>query len=68
MADIVYKKVELVGTSATSFSEAVANAISKATESIRNIDWFEVVEQRGQVMEGLIQQYQVTIRVGFRVE
>ncbi len=68
MADPIYKKVELVGTSSQSFSDATASAISKASESIRNVSWFEVVEQRGSVEDGKIKQFQVTVRVGFRVE
>ena len=68
MADPVYKKIEVVGTSAQSFSEATANAIAKAADTIRNLSWFEVVEQRGNIMEGMIQQYQVTVRIGFRLE
>jgi dodecin len=68
MSDPVFKKIELVGTSSVSFSEAAANAIAKASETLRNISWFEVIEQRGSVMEGMIQQYQVTIRLGFRLE
>ena len=68
MADPVYKKIQLVGTSANSFSEAAAGAIAKATETLRNISWFEVAEQRGQVTDGKITQYQVTLSIGFRVE
>ena len=68
MADPVYKKIELVGTSANSFSEAAANAVAKATETVRNVNWFEVVEQRGRVADGKIKQYQVTVAIGFRVD
>jgi len=68
MADPVFKKIELVGTSETSFSDAAAGAIAKADESIRNMSWFEVVEQRGSIADGKIRQYQVTLRIGFRVE
>ena len=68
MADNVFKKVELVGTSGKSFSEAASTAVAKAAESIRNISWFEVVEQRGHVTDGKIAQYQVTVRICFRVE
>ncbi len=68
MAETVYKKIEIVGTSPQSFSEATATAIAKAAETIRNMSWFEVVEQRGNIMEGMIQQYQVTVRIGFRLE
>ena len=68
MADPVYKKIQLVGTSAESFSEAAANAIAKAAETLRNMSWFEVVEQRGRVADGKIDQFQVTVSIGFRVE
>ncbi len=68
MADPVYKKIELVGTSAQSFSDATAKAIAKAAETVRNMSWFEVVEQRGSISDGKIQQFQVTVRIGFRVE
>ena len=68
MADPVYKKIQLVGTSTESFSAAAANAIDKAAETLRNMSWFEVVEQRGSIADGKIQQYQVTVNVGFRVE
>ena len=68
MADPVFKKIQLVGTSPNSFSEATANAIAKANETLRNISWFEVVEQRGSVADGKIHQYQVTLSIGFRVE
>ncbi len=68
MADQVYKKIELVGTSANSFSEAAANAVAKAAQTVRNMGWFEVVEQRGQVADGEIKQYQVTVAIGFRVD
>ena len=68
MADPTFKKIELVGTSTESFSDATATAIAKASESIRNVSWFEVVEQRGSVDDGKIKQFQVTVRIGFRVE
>ncbi len=66
--DPTYKKIEVVGTSTVSLSEAVSNAIAKASETIHGISWFEVVEQRGSVANGKVQQYQVTIRLGFRVD
>jgi len=68
VANTTFKKVELVGTSEASFSDAVANAIAKAGESIRNMSWFEVVEQRGSLADGKVQQYQVTVKIGFSVE
>ena len=68
MADPVYKKIQLVGTSTESFSDAASNAITKAAETLRNMSWFEVVEHRGSIAGGQIQQYQVTVNIGFRVE
>ncbi len=68
MADSVYKKITLVGTSEKSLSAAVAVAIAKASESVKHMSWFEVVEQRGSIADGKIQQFQVTVSVGFRVE
>lgn len=68
MADPVYKKIQLVGTSTSSFSEATANAIAKAAATVRNMSWFEVVEQRGSIVDGKVHQYQVTLNIGFRVE
>lgn len=64
----VFKKIQLVGTSSNSFSEAVANAVARAAQTVRNMSWFEVVEQRGAIAEGKIVQYQVTVAIGFRVE
>jgi len=66
VADAVYKKVELVGTSPNSFTEAVSNAIAQAARSMGSISWFEVVEQRGSVVDGQVQQFQVTLKVGCR--
>ncbi len=68
MADSVYKKITLVGTSEKSFSDAVVVAIAKAAETVKNMSWFEVVEQRGSIVDGKVQQYQVTLSIGFRVE
>jgi len=68
MADPVYRKSEFVGTSTSSFHEAAANAVAKASQVFRNISWFEVIEQRGSVVEDKIQQFQVTIQVGHRVD
>ena len=63
-----YKLVEIVGTSPKSFYEAVKNAIAEASKTIRHMDWFEVVEQRGRIAEGEVQEFQVTLKVGFRIE
>lgn len=68
MTNHVYKLVELVGSSTAGTDDAVRNAIETAALSIRNIDWFEVTETRGHVKDGKIAHYQVTLKVGFRVE
>jgi flavin-binding protein dodecin len=64
----VYRKSEVVGTSPTSVSDAVETAIARATKTLRNVDWFEIEEIRGQVRDGKVSQYQVTLKVGFRLE
>lgn len=68
MNDHVYKKIELTGTSKTSIEDAVSVAIAKASESVRRIHWFEVVETRGYVEEGKVAYWQVTVKVGFTLE
>lgn len=68
MGDHVYKLVELVGSSTTSSDEAVHNAIARAAETLRNMDWFEVLETRGNLVNGRIAHWQVRVKVGFRVE
>jgi flavin-binding protein dodecin len=65
--DKVYKKVEVVGTSGESFSAAVRTAIRKASQTVEGISWFEVTELRGAVDQGEISEYQVTVKLGFRV-
>ena len=68
MADTVFKKIQLVGTSTKSFSDAAANAIAKAAQAESNLSWFEVVEQRGAISGGKILQYQVTVDIGIKME
>jgi len=68
MADATYQKVQLVGTSTNSLSDAIAVAVAKAAETIKNPTWFEVVEQRGAISDGKVQQFQVTICVGGRID
>jgi flavin-binding protein dodecin len=68
MADTVYKKIEIVGTSSKSFTAAAAAAVKKAGETVREMRWFEVVDQRGRIDDGEIKEYQVTVRIGFRVD
>ena len=68
MSDAVYKKIELVGTSTMSMEDAIQNAISKAANTIRNMQWFEVVEIRGKIEDGKAASWQVTTKIGFKVD
>ncbi|WP_077000634.1 dodecin [Variovorax sp. KK3] len=68
MSNHVYKHIELTGSSPTSSDDAVQRAIAKASESVRNIQWFEVTETRGHVKDGKIAHWQVTLKVGFTLE
>ena len=65
MGNHIYKKVEIVGTSEKSSDDAIRNALAKASRSIKNLRWFELVETRGSINEGVIERWQVTIKVGF---
>jgi flavin-binding protein dodecin len=64
----VYKIVEVVGTSEQSISKAIDNAINKASGTLRNLGWFEVVQMRGDIKDGKVNRYQVTLKVGFTLE
>jgi dodecin len=68
MSDHIYKKIELVGASATSIEDAVMNALTRAQKTIRNMRWFEVVETRGHIEDGKVQEWQVTVKVGFTLD
>jgi len=68
MSDHDYKKIELVGSSSSSIEEAVQNAVARAQKTIRNMRWFEVIETRGHIENGIIEHWQVTIRVGFTLD
>jgi flavin-binding protein dodecin len=63
-----YKITEIVGTSPTSYAEATRAAIADAAKTIRHMDWFEVVEQRGKIADGKVTEFQVTLKVGFKIE
>ncbi len=63
-----YKTIELVGTSPVSFAEAVKAAVAEASHTVRHMDWFEVVEERGRIADGKVLEFQVTIKVGFKIE
>lgn len=68
MSDHVYRLSEIVGSSTTSVDDAIRTAVRKAAQTIRNIDWFQTGEIRGQVVDGDVAYYQVTLKIGFRVD
>lgn len=68
MTEHIYKKIELVGSSPDGFEAAVKNALARAEKTIRNMRWFEVTETRGQIEDGKVNHWQVTLKVGFTLE
>ncbi|GAC1342976.1 MAG: dodecin family protein [Acetobacteraceae bacterium] len=68
MSDPVYKVVELVGTSEESISDAIDNAVMKASKTLRHLGWFEVGQVRGSIVDGKVGRYQVELKVGFSLE
>ena len=68
MSDHVYKKVELVGSSETSVEAAIQNAIEAASKTLHHLEWFEVMETRGHIVDGKVGHYQVVLKVGLRIE
>lgn len=68
MNDHVYKLIEIVGSSSKSSDDAIANAIAKAGRTVHNMDWFEVKEMRGHIVNGKVGHYQVTLKIGFRLD
>lgn len=66
--DSTYKKIEVVGTSGESVTQAIENAIGKASQTVNNMGWFEVAEVRGRIDGDKVGQYQVTLKIGFRLE
>ena len=63
-----YKKLEIVGSSKISIEDAISNAIGECHKTIKNIEWFEVVETRGHIVDGKVGHFQVTVKIGFRIE
>lgn len=63
-----YKKIEIVGTSPNSFSDAVRNGVERAAKTVKHMNWFEVDEMRGRIDDGVVAEYQVTLKIGFRLE
>ncbi len=68
MYDHIYKVVELVGSSESSIEDAINTAIARAHGTLRHLRWFEVIETRGQIENGKVAHYQVTLKVGFTME
>jgi len=68
MADATYKVSEIVGTSPESIQQAVRNGIERASQTIRHLDWFEVTDIRGHINDGTVAHFQVTMKVGFKLE
>lgn len=68
MKDPVYKLIEITGTSTTSIEDAVDKALRRASKSLKNLSWFQVVETRGSIEKGKVNRWQVTLKVGFAVE
>ncbi len=68
MGNNVYKLVEIVGTSTTGTDDAIRTAIETASQTLRNLDWFEVTETRGHLVDGKVAHFQVTLKVGFRLD
>lgn len=67
MSDHVYKNVELVGSSKTTIEDAINNAIATAAETLNHLEWFEVSQTRGHIVNGKVGHYQVVLKVGFRI-
>jgi flavin-binding protein dodecin len=68
MTDHIYKTIELVGSSGTSVEDAVRNAVAKASQTVRNLRWFEVIETRGHIEGDKVAHWQVTLKLGFTLE
>ncbi len=68
MSDHVYKVIELVGSSKTGIEDAIEQALARARTSVQHLDWFEVKETRGHIVDGRVGHYQVVLKVGFRLE
>jgi len=68
MSNHVYKIIQLAGSSSTGIEDDIGTAIAKAAKTVRNMDWFEVTETRGQIEDGKVAHYQVILNIGFRLE
>jgi len=68
MSDHTYRVTEIVGSSPESLQQAIRNGVSRASQTLRNLEWFEVSEIRGQIAEGAVAHFQVVLKVGFRLD
>ena len=68
MSDHIYKKLEIVGSSTKSVEDAINNAVNRASQSVKNLRWFEVTETRGHIEDEKVKHYQVTLKIGFTLE
>lgn len=68
MSDATYKVTEVVGTSTESIQQAVRNGIARASHTLRQLDWFEVSNVRGHIVDGRVGHFQVTMKIGFKME
>jgi dodecin len=68
MSDHVYKSVEITGSSPEGVTQAIDGAIAKASKTLRNLDWFELMSVRGHIEDGRVAHYQATLKIGFRLE
>jgi len=68
VSEHIYKQIELTGSSKTGIEDAVQNAIARASKTLHNVDWFQVVETRGNIDRGTVAYWQVTVKVGFRLD
>jgi dodecin len=68
MADHVYKTIEITGSSPKGMQEAIVNAVAKAAETLHNLRWFQVIETRGEIQNGSVAHWQVTMKIGFTLD
>lgn len=68
MSDNIYKIIEIVGSSTTSVEDAIQGAVNKASQTVHNLGWFEVIETRGHIEDGKVAHYQVHLRIGFTLD
>ena len=68
MTEHIYKHIELTGSSTKSSDEAIRNAIAQAAKTVRNLQWFQVIETRGHIVDGTIAHWQVSLKVGFTLD